>query len=233
MQSDTTTTSALTALLDTVNKSDPLSFDLINFLQSLDSISSESCKQVQIFLENLKHLQEHYQVALESLSFECPLFLAFKRDLNVAAHSTLATMIENCMMATAPPVRRDLKNIKSLLSSDVRALVPSRMLAKELGVSDQTLRREIYLARQKASMLATTIQQEEQEEEEKVHHHQTESVIEKDSNDGCEESCSEAGQNPFPTTCASPLRMEDCSFNGDDEDEWLDVEAWLRDEIFA
>lgn len=148
-------------------------------------------------------------------------------------------MIENCMMATAPPVRRDLKSIKSLLSSDVRALVPSRMLAKELGVSDQTLRREIYLARQKASILATTMQQEEQEEEqeeeeeEKVHHHQKESVNEKDSNDGCEESCSEAGQNPFPTTCASPLRMEDCSFNGDDEDEWLDVEAWLRDEIFA
>ncbi len=208
----TDTRENLNSCLSVLNKVDSMAtFEYCAFLDELEGgLRADSCRQVQTLLGNLKPFKEHLEAAQKTMEVECPLFTAFKADLLKSARRTLISMLQNCLQAAEAASSHSLKSLLSGKEADVRSLVPSRMLARELGVSDQTLRREIYLARQKAAMPK----------------HFDEERREGQSSDESDRSFVES----LTTTCASPVRMDDDS---QEEDEWLDVEAWLNAEIFA
>ena len=205
MQTDTRKT--LTCLIEALKQGNPetLNFDAL-LLDLQGSLSRDEGRQGQVLLGNLKNFQEHLDAALLALQLECPLFKAFKADLLKSARCTLLAMLENCLKAADAANSAGLKSLLAAKEADVRTLVPSRMLARELGVPDQVLRREIYLARQKAAMPKSAEPVEP------------------------EECANEEDESFVISTCASPLRREDCVGT---DDEWLDVEAWLNSEIFA
>lgn len=112
------------------------------------------------FQMNLVHFFEHFDgfLNIKLTAFKSQVFInSLKKDFQKRAISVFQLMTRNFiknLLETANNSKSNENNlIENLCSGDLEKtlkFVPSRDLARQLGISDQKLRREIYLARQRA-----------------------------------------------------------------------------------
>ena len=141
-----------------------------------DSLNPEQVKSLRTFQDNMLHFFEHFDaVMLSTISKEIGGFNANEsifirrlvRDLEGKGLAIFTKMVHNFIdqfgqARGSPPSNnaqiREFQSFNSVIVDNLcdgdlgktLKLVPSRGLARQLGVSDQKLRREIYLARQRA-----------------------------------------------------------------------------------
>lgn len=202
---------------------------VLGLIEELKASLPGNDRHFTILRGNLEYLTSVLKESQEALSGEYPLFAAFNRDLSAFAQRCLQEMLQNCQKASQA-ASKDIKTLLEIERADARKLVPSRVLAGQLGISDQQLRREIYLARQrlnkpKSNQMCGDSEIELEESESRNSINITETSTAKSTND----SWIMQAIDSIPT-CASPVRPEE---EVDDDDDWLDVEAWLKREMFA
>lgn len=130
-----------------------------------DMTKTEKMVALGIFQENLVHFFEHFdkflQVATVGEFSSWVLTKAICADFEQRAIEVFKAMACNFHDQLVKPGRSVESHvaddstglIESLCAGDLERalkLVPSRELARQMGISDQRLRREIYLARQRA-----------------------------------------------------------------------------------
>lgn len=114
---------------------------------------------LKTFQMNLLHFFEHFDEFLTIKSiFKLQTFIeTLRKDFEKRAIGVFQSMTRNFIKNLSETAEDDPKSADNLIinlcSGDLEKtlkLVPSRDLARQLGISDQKLRREIYLARQRA-----------------------------------------------------------------------------------
>ena len=131
-----------------------------------ESLNPDQVKSLRTFQGNLMHFFEHFDAIINQsfIGFNVTNSIFVKRirkDLDERAIKVFIKMTHNLIDQlnqhdNNPQTRESSSNdviIDNLCDGDLEKtlkLVPSRELARQLGISDQKLRREIYLARQRA-----------------------------------------------------------------------------------
>jgi hypothetical protein len=123
-------------------------------------LSPSQAQALGTFQMNLVHFFEHFDgfLNIKLTAFKSQVFInSLKKDFQKRAISVFQLMTRNFiknLLETANNSKSNENNlIENLCSGDLEKtlkFVPSRDLARQLGISDQKLRREIYLARQRA-----------------------------------------------------------------------------------
>lgn len=133
--------------------------------EHLSGMTNDQKSSLKTFQGNLIHFFGYYDTFMttfHSNKSSHPLLFNLAVDFDTRAVQVFHQMAYNFIVqlnkasinnTSIRPNRKNEKFIKDLLSGDPKKtlkLVPSRGLARELGMSDIHLRREIYMARQRA-----------------------------------------------------------------------------------
>jgi hypothetical protein len=231
-------------------------------------LSQSQAQALGTFQMNLVHFFEHFDgfLNIKLTAFKSQVFInSLKKDFQKRAISVFQLMTRNFiknLLETANNSKSNENNlIENLCSGDLEKtlkFVPSRDLARQLGISDQKLRREIYLARQRAlkkrptpkiylekdlttSSTTSTITAARTEAE-ITSSSLVSDIVPKDLKNVDESKFEEYFNLEIPT-CASPISdmpshddndVKKLNFNGQDEemiDEWS-IESLIRSDFY-
>ena len=218
----------------------------------LESLNPDQVKSLETFQGNLMHFFEHFDtMSNPNISNEPAAFPVFNINNSIFAKRILKDFEEKALQVfvkmtrnLVDQLRQQDRNpqkyqtgsfdafIENLCDGDLEKtlkIVPSRALARQLGVSDQKLRREIYLARQRVLKKHSLLKEDPSNED-------AESNI-----SASDEPMLDSHDDLNIPTCASPLSSvypdspKKRLFDLDTEDlkQYELVDSWIEIERFT
>lgn len=216
-----------------------------------DTLNANQNRALHTFRQNMEHFCQLWTDTTATLVTlqSAPLIAEIRADLHCRSVDVFCHMCENFLdqMRISSGSFSDTRTLVGLLEGDLKGalkLVPSRRLARQLHMSDQKLRREIYLARQRA-LHKDVAPKRSLSREDRQSDGATEDAVEDFRDDVLMEHIS------VPTCASPPSASSSVSVScwSDNElesrvesrvesrapcinDDWLDIETWLNSELF-